>query len=357
VLEIAWCEHMCMAKVKDFFKSEYVDLMPSLSNVQYECLKQSIKKWGGLLIPIIINQDDDVLDGYQRLMACRELRIPPSFSVIDFTDRPQDELEYIMAVNLHRRHLNEFQRAKIGLKVKKKVNKIAAKRKRASQFTKESGKEAAMKKHYGSKACSDTNRISLGSRTRELLAKYVCVSPATIERVETILEEGSLEQKASVMNGRSGIKTIYEKIQFGKLQSRLQRLSSSALAPALRKHTPKLLNKDFSMVTQDEIPDGSVDLVLVLNFPEAASVEMDKGGVIYEKLMECASRWLKARGLLVMQVEQHFLPSVICSHPPLQFYHLLNVTGPSFWQQQRKSHGSTILVEGWRPYCIYVTRY
>jgi ParB-like chromosome segregation protein Spo0J len=96
-------------------------------------------------MPIILNQDDVVLDGYQRLMACKELDIPISYSVKDFTDKPQDELEYIMAVNLHRRHLNELQRAKIALKLKKKVNRIAAERKRASQFTKESGKEAAMK--------------------------------------------------------------------------------------------------------------------------------------------------------------------------------------------------------------------
>ena len=100
-------------------------------------------------------------------------------------------------------------------------------------------------------------------------------------------------------------------------------------------HIRKVLNKDFRIVTQDEIPDGSVDLVLVLNFHEVRMKKdeqlIETGGRIYEQLMDCASRWLKYRGLLVMHVKQHFLPSVICSCPPtLQFCHLLSVTGPKY---------------------------
>ena len=69
-----------MVKVKNFIKSKYVNLIPPLSNAEYERLKQSIKEWGGLLMPIILNQDDVVLDGYQRLMAWKELGIPISYS-------------------------------------------------------------------------------------------------------------------------------------------------------------------------------------------------------------------------------------------------------------------------------------
>ena len=81
---------------------------------------------------------------------------------------------------------------------------------------------------------------------------------------------------------------------------------------------------------------------------------METGGRIYKQLMDCASRWLKYRGLLVMHVKQHFLSSVICSCPStLQFCHLLSVTGPGFWQQ-RKLRLGTIFAECSRPYCIYV---
>jgi ParB-like chromosome segregation protein Spo0J len=344
-----------VVETKDFIKSEYVNLLPTLSNAEYGRLKQSINE-RGLLVPIIVNQDNVVLDGYHRLMACKELGIPIICSVIDFTDRFQDELEYVMAVNLHRRHLNESQRAEIGLKIKKKASRMAAERKQASQFTRESGREAIMKRFYGDRVGPPaTNRISLGGRTCEELAKNVNVSPATIQRVDTILEEGSPEQIASLRNSKGpGIKTIYGYVQFGKLQ----RKNSSALSPALRKHNPKLLNKGFRIVTQDEIPDGSVDLVLVLKFPEVRMKKdeelIETGGRIYEQLMDCASRWLKNRGLLVMHVKQHFLPGVIRSCPPtLQFCHLLSVTGPGFRQQQKLRLG-TIFAESSRPYCVYV---
>jgi hypothetical protein len=142
-----------------------------------------------------------------------------------------------------------------------------------------------MKRFYGDREIGipDTGRTSLGGRTREQLAKYANVSPATIERVDTIQEEGSPEQIAGLRNGKSGIH-----VQFGKLQ----RMNSSALAPALRKHNLKLLNKGFRIVTQDEMPDGSVDLVL--NYPEVRMTDeqlIENGGGIYEQLMDCASRW------------------------------------------------------------------
>jgi len=75
-----------MIEAKDFTKSEYVNLIPSLSNAEYERLKQSIKEWGGLLMPIIVNQDNVVIDGYLRLMVCKELGIHIIYSVKDFTE-------------------------------------------------------------------------------------------------------------------------------------------------------------------------------------------------------------------------------------------------------------------------------
>ncbi|MGB8935744.1 MAG: hypothetical protein WCC17_11635 [Candidatus Nitrosopolaris sp.] len=72
---------------------------------------------------------------------------------------------------------------------------------------------------------------------------------------------------------------------------------------ASRRDNLKLFNKDFRAVTQGEIPDGSIDLVLALNFTEV-SIREDEEGRIHEKLIESASRWLKEGGLLVMYAGQ-----------------------------------------------------
>jgi hypothetical protein len=56
--------------------------MPPAS--EYERLKRSIKEEGGLLVPVVLNQDNVVLDGHHRLQACAELDIHASCLKKDF---------------------------------------------------------------------------------------------------------------------------------------------------------------------------------------------------------------------------------------------------------------------------------
>jgi hypothetical protein len=133
-----------------------------------------------------------------------------------------------------------------------------------------------------------------------------------------------------------------------RFEEKQQQYSTPLLS---RSDVLKLFNKDFRAVTNEEIPDGSIDLVLALNFPEV-SIREDEEGRIREKLMESASRWLKEGGLLVMHVEKRFLSTVLCSrHSMLQFYHVLSVTEPGSSRQQQSY---SIFRTAWRPYCVYI---
>jgi hypothetical protein len=116
----------------------------------------------------------------------------------------------------------------------------------------------------------------------------------------------------------------------------------------------KLFNKDFRLITREEIPQGSVDLVLILDLPEPRLRE-DEGGRIHMQLMERALEWLKEGGILAIYVEQRYLQRAICTKPPmLQFYHILSLSGnPSrFYEQPNRS--TMLFTEDWRPICIYV---
>ena len=68
---------------------EYSKLINPLSKVEYEILKNSISN-KGLHLPIIVYQDNVILDGHNRYKICKELDIKPRFEVKRFDD-PLDE--------------------------------------------------------------------------------------------------------------------------------------------------------------------------------------------------------------------------------------------------------------------------
>ena len=79
--------------------------------MEYQVLKQSISN-KGLHLPIIVNQDNVILDGHHRYKICKELYIKPLFEVKRF-DNPLDEKEFVIEINLKRRQLNDFQKAEL----------------------------------------------------------------------------------------------------------------------------------------------------------------------------------------------------------------------------------------------------
>jgi ParB-like chromosome segregation protein Spo0J len=94
---------------------EYSKLVNPLSNTEYETLKSSISN-KGLHLPIIINQNSVILDGHNRLKICQELGIEPQFEVKEFYDQSQEK-EFVIEINLKRRHLNSFQIAELEYKM------------------------------------------------------------------------------------------------------------------------------------------------------------------------------------------------------------------------------------------------
>lgn len=86
-------------------------VLPTLSDRQYEDLKESIKQ-NGLMNPLIAierNGEKLVIDGRHRLRACEELGIQPTVDVYDATDEELGSL--VWGANGIRRHLSPSQRA------------------------------------------------------------------------------------------------------------------------------------------------------------------------------------------------------------------------------------------------------
>jgi len=83
-------------------------LFPPLSDEELEELAADIKE-RGLLYPIVLDGEGQILDGRNRLAACSLVGVAPQF----ITYEGEDPGGYALAVNLTRRHLTKGQQAMI----------------------------------------------------------------------------------------------------------------------------------------------------------------------------------------------------------------------------------------------------
>ena len=90
---------------------EYANLFPMLPEVELQALADDIAKHG-LNEPVTL-LDGKVLDGRNRWKACEMAGI--SAETTDYTDA--DPLAFVLSSNLHRRHLNESQRAMVAASI------------------------------------------------------------------------------------------------------------------------------------------------------------------------------------------------------------------------------------------------
>ncbi len=169
---------------------EYERLIPRPSADEYGALKESIQQ-SGIREPVSVNKDGIILDGHTRFKIWKELgktEDPPS-KKLSF-DSPEDEQLYVVAANLERRHLNDFQKVELG------------------QVILRIEREKARKRQLLGLASKDAK-----GKTSEIMASRLGVSARTFERCQVILEEGEEEQKERVRNGSLAITSLYNIIR------------------------------------------------------------------------------------------------------------------------------------------------
>jgi ParB-like chromosome segregation protein Spo0J len=87
-------------------------VMPDLSPQDYEALKNDIAH-RGVLIPVEYDEHGNVLDGYHRLRACKELGLSAWPKFIRKGLSEEEKREHARQLNLARRHLNQEQKRQL----------------------------------------------------------------------------------------------------------------------------------------------------------------------------------------------------------------------------------------------------
>jgi len=173
---------------------EYERLVPPLTSKEYLQLKTSIKK-DGQWVPIIVNKDNIILDGHHRYKACFELRIDPHFTHKIFGSSLLEK-KFVIECNLKRRHLNDFQKAELGiplLAIEKELAKLRQ------------GKRNDL--------TSMPNDVKVKPiKATDQLSKKIGLSTRTFERARKVIETAPEELKERVRSGQTSINYAYKTI-------------------------------------------------------------------------------------------------------------------------------------------------
>ncbi len=156
---------------------EIANIFPLMEDAELDALVMDIKEQG-LIEPLWLWQGK-ILDGRNRWNACCELGIKPQFKEY----MGNDPWGFVVSMNLHRRHLNAYQRSVIVLKLKPILQEKA-------------------KGRPGGRGKPLQNSVNVYNTQKEL-ARLAKVSHDTIFKVEAINERATAQQKERASTGES----------------------------------------------------------------------------------------------------------------------------------------------------------
>lgn len=140
----------------------FAKLFPMQSDEEIQSLADDIGKHG-LRQPIVIDDNEEILDGRNRSAACAIAQVKPTYE--PFVGSDAEKLAYVVSVNVHRRHLTTAQRAEIAATI-------------ATMKTGENQHTGKKKKEGGS------NELPSKPVTTEQAAKLMNVSVTSVKRAK-----------------------------------------------------------------------------------------------------------------------------------------------------------------------------
>jgi N6-adenosine-specific RNA methylase IME4 len=167
---------------------EIAAIFPLLPEPELKALAEDIKQ-NGQREPIML-YEGKILDGRNRYRACQMAGVEPQVNYY----HEKKPLQYVVSLNLHRRHLNESQRGMIAAKLA-------------------NAPEGRPKK----------NSPNLGSISVAQAAEMLNVSHGTIDTAKSILRDAP-EQAAAIERGEKTVSEVKRELNKAKLTSQAKEL-------------------------------------------------------------------------------------------------------------------------------------
>jgi len=199
-----------MSKAKTYLFHELSSYLPLLEGEEFDDLVEDIKQHGQIEPATIY--EGKILDGRNRYRACKILKqelIVKEWKPSKATG--STPLQYVISENIMRRHLNEAQKAEIGMllydEVEKQVKEEASKQRSETQ-------KGIPIKERGDKKVTPSKKDPT-ARTAYKVAQKVRVKPHTMQRVKVIKDIAKedkeiAEEWEKAKKGDSSITAVYQ---------------------------------------------------------------------------------------------------------------------------------------------------
>ncbi len=234
------------------------NIFPMMSEDEFNDLMENIKKHG--LMEPIWAWKGEIIDGRNRYLACTKTGVKPEFRE---WDGEGSLVEFVVSLNLHRRHLTSSQKAMISENILPFLEEEAKERKR--QAGRLYGEKHLRKEEEVTEIFPEplNNSLKNTGEARQQAAKLVGINPHYVSDAKKIkqkapeIAEKVLEGKLSIPEAKAVIKQpeeiqqkVLEKIEKGEVKKAKEAIKE-VKKEELQKHDPK--NNIPSFITPRDI--------------------------------------------------------------------------------------------------------
>jgi len=323
------------------------NIFPAMGDDDYRQLLADIKA-NGLREPIWTYQGK-IIDGRHRYRACLELGIQPRFREWDGNG---SLVQFVVSLNLHRRHLTSSQKAVVALDIERLLAEEAKERQRraAAETNAKLGRgetltEKIPEASRGESRAQAAAIVGTNARYVSDAKRIAKEAPEVLERVR----EGRLalpEAKVVARLPEEDRAAVLQKIDSGEAKTVKEAKRALAAEKKIAKPLAPMSTANYRLILGDlaqvhvEIPDESVDVIITdPPYPEEFLPT-------YETLAKVAARVLKPGGSCLALVGHQWLPQVLDLMRKHLDYH---------WTLAYVQPGSTAriwskkIIVGWKP--------
>lgn len=238
------------------------ELFPLIEGAEFQALVEDIRKHG--LRDAIITFNGQILDGRNRYRACQEAKREPRF---EEWSEDGDVVEYVVSKNLHRRHLNESQRAMIAAKLPSLSKGDVA--------TQLGGVE-----------------ISTPLFTGKQAAQMLNVDRSTVQYAKVVQREGTEDEVRAVERGEAAVSTIARQIMAKRPPEERKKLRDEPLSQSGR-NPERIQRQQINAEIWGRIRDALTHLTSLPQASDVAAIARanDKTGLV-EARLQSAIQWL-----------------------------------------------------------------